>query len=63
MKAEVREHPQGGWTIAAPVPGTAARIYVGNWPTRRLAEIALAEKQSMFERVLQLADTLSEVTP
>lgn len=39
----VAVHPQGGWTHARRSLGTV-RIYVGNWPTRRAADRALASE-------------------
>lgn len=36
----VAAHPQGGFTHARRLLGTA-RIYAGNWPTRRAASRAL----------------------
>lgn len=47
---EVRPHPQGGHTIAVPVPGTAtARIYVGNYPTDFRAQHELARSRGRLE--------------
>ena len=40
VAAVVRPHPAGGWTHARAVSG-AARVYYGNWPTRRAAVAAL----------------------
>ena len=37
----VRQHPSGGWTHAISAAGSSARIYAGNWPTRRSALRAL----------------------
>lgn len=40
--AQTMPHPQGGTTIAVPIPGTAtARIYVGQFRTPRQAELSL----------------------
>lgn len=39
--AVVRQHPSGGWTHAISAAGSSARIYAGNWPTRRSALRAL----------------------
>ena len=39
--AVVRQHPSGGWTHAISATGSSARIYAGNWPTRRSALRAL----------------------
>lgn len=37
----IRPHPQGGYTIAVPVPGAAtARRYVGHYSTRSAAQLA-----------------------
>jgi len=41
MRPVVRPHPRGGWTHAVPAGSSAARIYAGNWPTRRAALRAL----------------------
>lgn len=38
--AVVKPHPAGGWTHAVISTG-AARIYRGNWPTKRAAARAL----------------------
>jgi hypothetical protein len=40
VAAVVRPHPAGGWTHARAISG-AARVYCGNWPTRRAAVAAL----------------------
>jgi hypothetical protein len=42
LGAVVRQHPSGGWTHALTAAGSSsARIYAGNWPTRRSALRAL----------------------
>lgn len=46
---EVVPHPQGGYTHAIPVPGTANRVYDGQWMLKRRA------KAMMLQRYPQLA--------
>lgn len=53
---QVRPHPQGGHTIAVPVPGTAtARIYVGHFITPEAAARELARCRGRLEGAVALA--------
>lgn len=52
---EVRPHPQGGHTIAVPVPGSAtARVYVGQYITRERAALELAKSIGRIEGLVLL---------
>jgi hypothetical protein len=43
----IKPHPQGGLTIAVPVPGSiSARVYIGRFSTRRAAVRALQKERT-----------------
>jgi hypothetical protein len=53
----VRQHPQGGYTLAVPVAGAdTARVYVGRWPT--LGQAARYAVTTPLEQLEALAAAL-----
>lgn len=59
--AQVKPHPQGGWTVAVPLPGTStAMVYVGHYKRRDEARNARRELLPVQNRAMKIAQAIEE---